>query len=317
VEALMTLFRGLPPELPAAVFVVLHVMPGGSSVLPKILARAGSLPVGAALDGEAIERGRAYVAPPDHHMLIRDGRVRLTGGPRENGHRPAVDPLFRSAARAHGRRVIGTVLSGALDDGAAGLRMISDAGGLALVQDPASALYSGMPEAALDHAPSARAVPLAELADAICLAVGEQLEDVRGDGAQRVKSMDVNELERSDADPRTGVLSSITCPECGGSLWEHDEEGLLRFRCHVGHAYSPDSLEVSQAQSLEGALWAALRSLQERAQLFRRLARRVGSDGRLEAKAKAVEEHAAVLRSLLASIGGEPGTAGEASRSDA
>jgi two-component system chemotaxis response regulator CheB len=315
VEALTTLFSGLPLELPAAVFVVLHVMPGGTSVLPRILSRVGSLPVAAAIDGEPIERGRAYVAPPDHHMVIADGRVRLTSGPRENGHRPAVDPLFRSAARAHGRKVIGAVLSGALDDGAAGLRMISDAGGVALVQDPGSALYPSMPGAALDYTPAARAVPIDELADAICQAVGESLvEEADDDREQLVAAVPVDEPERSDDNPTMGTLTAITCPECGGSLWEHDEEGLLRFKCHVGHAYSPDSLEVSQAQALEGALWAALRSLQERAELFRRLARRIGGDRRLESKAKAVDEHAAVLRSLVVSFGSEPGTAGETSR---
>lgn len=315
VEALITLFSGLPLELPAAVFVVLHVMPGGTSVLPRILARAGSLPVSAAVNGEPIERGRAYVAPPDHHMLLLDGEVRLTSGPRENGHRPAVDPLFRSAARAHGRKVIGAVLSGALDDGTTGLRMISDAGGIALVQDPASALYSSMPGAALNHTPAARAVPIEELADAICQTIGEPLfEEVDHERERLVTAVPMDEPDRSDDNPRMGELSAITCPECGGSLWEHDEEGLLRFKCHVGHAYSPDSLEVSQAQALEGALWAAMRSLEERAELFRHLARRTGGDERLETKAKVVDEHAAVMRTLITSIGSEPGTAGEAVR---
>lgn len=315
VEALMTLFQGLPLELPAAVFVVLHVMPGGTSVLPRILSRAGSLPVSAAIDGEPIERGRAYVAPPDHHMLIHDDEVRLTSGPRENGHRPAVDPLFRSAARAHGRKVIGAVLSGALDDGTAGLRIISEAGGVALVQDPASALYPSMPDAALGYTPAARPVPIETLADAICKAIGEPLgQAANDDREQLVAAVPLDEPDRSDDNPRMGELSAITCPECGGSLWEYDEEGLLRFKCHVGHAYSPDSLEVSQAQALEGALWAALRSLQERAELFRRLARRVGGDERLEGKAKAVDEHAAVMRALVTSFGSEPGTAGETAR---
>lgn len=315
VEALTTLFAGFPQELPAAVFVVLHVMPGGTSVLPRILERSGSLPVRAAVDGEPVERGRAYVAPPDHHMLISDGHVRLTSGPRENGHRPAVDPLFRSAARAHGRRVIGAVLSGALDDGTAGLRMISEAGGLALVQDPASALYPSMPDAALAYTPTAQPVPIGELADTICMAVGETLnEDDDDDDEQRIRALTMDEPDRSDDNPRMGQLTSITCPECGGSLWEHDEQGLLRFKCHVGHAYSPDSLEVSQAQALEGALWAALRSLQERADLFRRLARRVGDDERLHEKARTVDRHAAVLRSLVTSFGSEPGSAGETFR---
>jgi two-component system, chemotaxis family, protein-glutamate methylesterase/glutaminase len=317
VEALGTLVAGLPAELGAAVFVVLHVLPGGVSVLPKILARAGNLPVAAAVDGEPVERGRVYVAPADHHMLLRDGCVQLARGPRENGHRPAVDPLFRSAADAYGSRVIGVVLSGALDDGTAGLRMISDAGGMALVQDPADALYPGMPISALDRDPSARAVPIHALAHTICTAVDEPLvaeEMPQENLAIDAGKSDPDSDERSDDDPRAGVLTSITCPECGGALWEHDDEGVLRFKCHVGHAYSAESLEVAQSQSLEGALWAALRSLQERADLFRRLARRTGGDERLEVKARTADDHASVLRSLVTSFGREPGAAGEADR---
>jgi two-component system chemotaxis response regulator CheB len=217
--------------------------------------------------------------------------------------------------------VIGAVLSGALDDGTAGLRMISDAGGLALVQDPSDALYPSMPSSALEHDPMARAVPLSELAQTISAAVDELLEhdDQRQEVAQEAiplaaKSPPLVEADRSDDDPREGLLTAITCPECGGTLWEHDEEGLLRFKCHVGHAYSADSLEVSQSQSLEAALWAALRSLQERAELFRRLARRTGGERRLELKARTADEHAEILRSLVTSFGREPGTAGELGR---
>jgi two-component system, chemotaxis family, protein-glutamate methylesterase/glutaminase len=313
VEALITLFAGFPDELPASVFVVLHMMPGGTSVLPKILDRAGPLPTATAVDGESIERGRVYVAPPDHHMLLVDETVRLTSGPRENGHRPAVDPLFRSAARAHGRRVIAAVLSGALDDGTLGLRMVSDAGGKALVQDPADALYPSMPESARHHTPAARAVAVDQLADAICAAIEAPIEMDAALAEEYVKSRPVKELALSDDDPTRGILTAITCPECGGSLWEHDEQGLLRFKCHVGHAYSPDSIEVSHGEALEGALWAALRSMQERADLFRRLARRVGGDRRLEQRAKLVEEHSVVLRSLVRSVGSEPGVAPDTS----
>jgi two-component system chemotaxis response regulator CheB len=225
VEALATLVSGLPPDLPAAAFVVLHVLPGRASVLPKILGRACALPVAAAVDGERIERGRIYVAPPDHHMLLAHGHVSLAMGPPENGHRPALDPLFRSAARAYGRRVIGAVLSGALDDGAAGLRMISDQGGLALVQDSRDALYPSMPSSALEHDPTARSVPIAQLAAAICAALDEPLED---DDQQQpeipqaipmaAKSPPAVQAARTDDDPRAGMLTAITCPECGGTL---------------------------------------------------------------------------------------------------
>jgi two-component system, chemotaxis family, protein-glutamate methylesterase/glutaminase len=303
VDALGKLFAGFPPELPAAVFVVLHVMSEGASVLPKILARAGPLPAAAAVDRERIQRGRAYVAPADHHMLLLDEHVHLTRGPRENGHRPAVDPLFRSAARAFGGRVIGAVLSGALDDGTAGLRMIGEAGGRAFVQDPASAAYSSMPASALAHSPQATPVPIEDLANAICAAVEEPLPEERQSPTIALKSGAVDEPDRSDDDPRAGELTAITCPECGGSLWEHDEQGLARFKCNVGHAYSPERLDVIQSESLEGALWATVRSLQERAELSRRLARRVGDPERLERKAHDAEHHARVLRGLVVPLG--------------
>jgi two-component system chemotaxis response regulator CheB len=197
--------------------------------------------------------------------------------------------------------------------------MISELGGLAMVQDPTEALYPGMPGSALDHVPTARALPLADIAPAICTALDEQLPDEK-EGAEVIplpgKSAPVDQERSEDDDPRAGLLTSITCPECGGALWEHDEEGLLRFKCHVGHAYSVESLEVSQSQSLEAALWAALRSLQERADLFRRLARRLGGEERLERRARAADQHAGVLRSLVTSFGREPGTVGEAGRSE-
>jgi two-component system chemotaxis response regulator CheB len=303
VEALSELFAGLPAGVPAAFFVVLHVMPGGTSVLPRILERRGGMPVAAAADGEPIERGRVYVAPPDHHMLIRDGRVALTSGPRENGHRPAVDPLFRSAARAFGPRVIGVVLSGTLDDGSAGLGRISASGGLALVQDPSDALYPGMPASALAHVPGARTVTLADLARILCEEVAAAVADPADPPLRGVaKSVAVDEPDRSDDDPRKGSLTPLTCPECGGSLWEQEEDGVLRYKCHVGHAYSSESLHAGQGQAVENALWAALRGLEERADLLRRLARRMGGSRAMERRAAACDHHAEVLRSLLGEV---------------
>src|SRR3954452_12080207 len=302
VEAISTLIAGLPAELPAALFVCLHVSPGGTSVLPHILSRETRMPVAAARDGEPIQRARIYVAPSDHHMLIEDGHVSLTQGPRENGLRPAIDPLFRSAARAYGHRVVGVVLSGALDDGAAGLKAITDSGGGGLVQDPADALYPSMPRHALEY-DAARAVPIAEMANALCAMLDEPLPDETVDGPQLVPD-DRDVREGSDAaDPRAGDLTGLTCPECGGALWEHHEHGVIRFKCHVGHAYSPDSLDIGQSQALEMALWAGVRSLQERGDLFRRLARRTRGGTRFEEKAAAADEHAAVLRGLITSFG--------------
>jgi two-component system chemotaxis response regulator CheB len=310
VEALSRLMGMLPSELPASVFVVLHLLPTGTSVLPAILDRRGNLPCASARDGEPIERGRVYVAPPDQHMLIDDGHVSLTRGPRENGLRPAVDPLFRSAARAYRERVVGVVLSGALDDGTDGLRFIQARGGVALVQDPREALYPGMPQSAIEHNAVDQIVPLAEMADAICRLLDtptiphmpppDQIED------------EPEAADRSDDAPTAGALTGLTCPECGGALWEDQEHGFPRFKCHVGHAYSPASLQSEQGEALEGALWAALRSMQERGQFYRRLARRQEPYGeRMLEKASICDEHANVLRRVITSIGREPGDESE------
>jgi two-component system chemotaxis response regulator CheB len=305
VEALGRLIEGLPPELPAAVFVVLHVLPTGTSLLPAILDRGGLLPAAAAIDGEPVERGRVYVAPADHHLLVRADRVVLSRGPRENGHRPAADPLFRSAARAYGPRVVGIVLSGSLDDGTAGLRLVKDRGGVTIAQHPSDALYPGMPASAIEHDAADFVVPMAEMPDLVCELVDAQIElesVIPGDVRQQA--------DLSEDDPRGGTLSPITCPECGGSLWEHDEGGVLRFKCQVGHAYTRESLDTAHGQALEVALWTALRSLEERADLLRRLARRSRGPARmtagLEAKAEAVLRHAEVVRGVIATLGRDP-----------
>src|SRR5436190_7735727 len=164
VETLAELVSGLPEEFPAAIFVVLHLLPTAHSVLPEILDRSGTLPAAAAVDDEDIDRGRIYVAPPDRHLLLGPGRVSLTRGPRENGHRPAVDPLFRSAARAYRQRVIAVVLSGSLDDGTAGLRLVKRMGGTTVAQDPDDALYPSMPASAIANNSVDCVAPLAEMA---------------------------------------------------------------------------------------------------------------------------------------------------------
>jgi two-component system, chemotaxis family, protein-glutamate methylesterase/glutaminase len=307
VEALADLTASLPPDLPAAVFVVLHVPSTGTSALPDILSRHGPLPAAHVKDGEPIEHGRIYVAPPDHHVLLRSGHVHLARGPRENGHRPAVDPLFRSAAREYGSRVVGVVLSGALDDGTAGLAAIKTRGGLTVVQEPADALYPNMPGSALEHVRVDHVRPAAAMGTLLARLILEPAgegsppagSDMEVEVAVEGFSLDAIEGEHP------GRPSGFSCPDCNGVLWEIQDGELQRFRCRVGHAWSPESLLTQQSEGLEAALWIALRSLEERAALARKLAepaRRRGhtfSARRFEEQATEAQQAARLVRNLL------------------
>jgi two-component system, chemotaxis family, protein-glutamate methylesterase/glutaminase len=300
VEALARLAGGLPQEFPAAVFVVLHMLASGTSVLDTILGRSGWLPATMAVDGERFERGHIYVAPPDQHLLLWDGQIRLTLGPRENGHRPAIDPLFRSAARSFGARAIAVVLSGSLDDGAAGLRFVDEHGGATVVQEPEDALYPDMPANAIAATDVDRVVPVERMADVLCELV-EQPTSAEAEEAGQAWTAEELE-ERAEGDP-----SGLTCPECGGSLWQREEGGsLVRFACRTGHAYSPESLVSEQSKALETAMWSALRGLEERADLFRRMARRAGNRPaaahRFESRARAADRHANVVREAVSRL---------------
>lgn len=279
VEALRELVRGLPPDFDATIFAVLHLAASAPSILPEILGRAGTLPSRhpdpSVADG-LFQPRTLYVAPPDRHMIIEGDRVMsvLTG--KENRHRPAIDPLFRSAARFHGRRVIGVILTGALDDGTAGLAMVKRQGGLAVVQDPDDALFSSMPRSALSHVAVDHCVALAEIPGLLARLTREELTGpaVMAPGELDVETkLSVSGSEPSDVD-KLGTPSMFTCPECNGALWEMDDKQVLRFRCHVGHALSAESLAAHQSEALEATLWAAVRAFEERAALRERMAAR-------------------------------------------
>lgn len=305
VQALCKVVQDLPPDLPAAVFVVLHISPDGYSALPAILSRSGRLPASHPSDGEVIQPGRVYVAPPDRHLAIRNGNVHLSRNASENGHRPAVDVLFRSAARWYGPRVAGVVLTGNLDDGTAGLAAIKKCGGVAVVQDPQDADYPSMPRSAITHVEVDHVLPLAEvggLLDRLLREPRPAIEGLCGEAEEEPDTMGISE------DPeisRGAEPSGLTCPECGGSLFEKPGERPLHFRCRTGHAYSPDSLLSKQFHSLEGSLWAALRALEENATLSRRLEHRSREHGneftskRYEKRAQEAEKHAEALRKIL------------------
>jgi len=308
VEALQTLVAGLPAKFPASLFIVLHLAPETTSVLPKILNRAGSLPVSHPHNGEAFRPGHIYVAPPDHHLVIEDGRMRLTRGPKENRHRPAVDPLFRSAACYYGRRVIGVVLTGALDDGTAGLLNIKRRGGVAVVQDPEEALAEDMPRNAIGSMPVDYVVRMANMPNLLTELAAQQVSENGAGGSSRLtKETQFAELDMDaiEDENRPGTPSQFACPDCGGVLWELTEEEILRFRCRVGHAYTAESLSADQNDAVESALWAAMRALEEGASLAKRLAARAKERKqerivkRFLERAKDKEQQAEVLRKLL------------------
>ena len=303
------LVGGLPADLPAAVFVVLHVPAHGSSVMPQILSRAGALPAAHAVDGEEIRAGRIYVAPPNYHVLVKAGRVRGVRGPSENGHSPAADPLFRTAARDYGRRVVGVVLSGTLDDGTAGLQAVKERDGVAVVQDPETALFPGMPRSAMENVDVDHVLPLAEIAPLLERLARLPVEEKGGTPMSEEMEMETDIAEVDEAltlrDERPGVPSPFSCPECGGVLLELNDEKLFRFRCRTGHAYSPDSLLSEQHEALEEALWTALRALEESGVLARRLTERARGRGhklaaaQFERQSHDADARAAIVRQAL------------------
>jgi two-component system chemotaxis response regulator CheB len=312
VEALRALVAGLPPEYPGVVLVVLHVPRDAPSALPAILTRSGPLPAASAQDGEQLRYGRVYVAPNDHHLLLVDGHIRLTRGPAENGHRPAVDPLFRSVARTCGRRAVGVVLSGSRDDGAAGLGAIAAHGGVTVVQDPGDALYPWMPQSAMALVTPDHVLPAAKLGGLLAEITAMELPDKEPPAHDLLLEAElaVSGLAPVTAEELAASPAGYGCPACGGSLFEIDDGIGPRFRCRVGHAWSPQSLLDEQAMALEGALWMALRALEEKSALGRRMAAsRLGRSAtglRFTEIAEDAENAGAVLRRLIAQLGSAP-----------
>jgi two-component system, chemotaxis family, protein-glutamate methylesterase/glutaminase len=273
---------GLPADFGAAIIVVLHTSPDSPGVLGNILNRAGPLPAANAVDGERIQPGRIYVAPADYHLRVEPGIVRLSRGPKENRFRPAIDPLFRSAASVYGPAAVGVVLSGSLDDGTAGLRAIKQLGGTAIVQDPEEALFSSMPRSALEHVRVDYCLPVAEIAGVLTRLAGD---GVIGQALQEVpEEMEIeNRIAGADNAIEAGVKklgdpSSYACPECHGVLLQLKDEKPLRFRCHTGHAYSVQSLLAEISEKMEESLWSAIRSFEEGAMLLRQMARHAHED---------------------------------------
>jgi two-component system chemotaxis response regulator CheB len=320
-QALSAVLRPLPQDLRAGVLVAMHGAPHGSGVLAEILARTTALPVAFARNGDPIEPGRVYVARPDCHLIVTPGGLGVVHGPRENGFRPAIDPLFRTAARELGPRVIGVILSGALADGTFGLSVIKHHGGVAIVQDPEDAIIASMPLNAIRYVNVDRVLPAAEIGGAI-----EQLTSVdqepEGDVEMPRRKDELEpqllseETNVAAMQERFGPPSALTCPDCGGALWEVQDGRVVRYQCHVGHQYAPDNLEDSQRDVIDGALWSAVRVLEEHAALKLRMAERAAAGGLMTVSqgfaegARDAHEQAQRIRTVLFDLSGNGGNGG-------
>ena len=281
VQALKSLLSYIPASLDAAVFVVLHTTPHQPGALPRVLSFTRGLPVANGEDGEPIRHGRVYLAPPDRHLLIEHGHIHLSAGPKENRSRPAINPLFRSAALAYGPRVIGVILTGLLDDGTLGLWEIKRRGGTAIAQEPDEAEHEQMPRSAIQNVSVDYRVPLNEIAPLLI-------------------SLTKEPIEIRDERPRLSMNAentNLTCPECHGPLQRLTYERLTELRCRIGHAYSPESVLVAHDEAEERILWSAVQTIEEGADLANQLTNSVP-----EGLAKEFREKINIKRTLASRI---------------
>ena len=308
VGALQDVLARLPSNLPAALFVVLHIPPHTPSRLPAVLQRATTLSVVAAEDGAEMRPGCIYVAPADRHLMVDQRGVRVTRGPKESRSRPSIDVLFRSAAIAFGPRVIGVVLTGMLDDGTAGLWAVKDRGGRALVQDPATAEYRSMPESAMAHVDVDAVMSPEGLADEIARLVQEEprMDKLPAQTAMQIENRIANEENSLAVGVMSlGKVSGYTCPDCHGVLVQIEEGRIVRFRCHTGHAFSLKALLSEINESIDKGLWATMRAVEERIMLLRQigtLASQMGDTGTAdvcEAQATDAEQRVKPVRELV------------------
>lgn len=316
IKALKIILSMLPQDFSAAILIVTHIG-ARKSIMPDVLGRCSALPVRHATDGEPIIPGCVLIAPPDEHLTVvaKDGKayVRLLHGPRENHCRPAIDPLFRSAASVFRENTIGVVLSGYLDDGTVGLQTIKACGGLAIVQEPIEADALDMPASALEHVDVDRVLLASNIGPALVelIRAGERGEmDPVTLGADVPNWVTIeNRIAGRDSDmddiEQLGTPSALTCPECNGALWEIGQTGPLRYRCHTGHAFSAKVLESLQRNVVEDAIWGAMRALHEQERLFSRLRGTELRSGHLERandyelKAMQAKTHSQTLREMI------------------
>jgi two-component system chemotaxis response regulator CheB len=307
VETLSKLVAQFPEDLPATVFVVQHVIATAAGHLASILTRAGPLPAMLAEDGTGFKQSHIYVAPPDHHLLVKQGYVCVTRGLRENRVRPAIDPLFRSAAVAYGARVVGVVLTGLQSDGTAGLLAVKRCGGIAMVQEPEDALYPEMPQSALKYVEVDYCLPVSRMGAVLYRLTQEAPKETLPTPPDIVLEASLAEhpTDSTNQNEALGALAPLSCPDCGGPLWEFDQDQLRRYRCRIGHTFTAESLLAGQSEEIEKALWTAIRTMEERGRVLTSMAhiRRERGHTRLstlwETQATELKTHAQQLRKLL------------------
>ena len=303
VDAIRTIVAGLPSTLDAAVFVTLHIG-AHKSDFPWLLDRLGSMSASHAVQDERIRAGHVFVAPPDQHMTIEAGKVVLTRGPRENMARPAIDPMFRSAARTYGGDVIGVILTGGLNDGTAGLIEVKAQGGTAIVQDPSTAIGKSMPQSAIANVAVDHVVPLAGIGPLLIRLVDERFP--KGPSQAGNQACGDSQEKGMTAQFTLNHPVAVTCPDCGGALRRSALGSLTQFSCHIGHVYTAEVMLAAQFLAMERSVEQAMRSLSERAELCRVMmdkARSAPSDPGLPARWEAAMaealEQTAPLRDLL------------------
>jgi two-component system chemotaxis response regulator CheB len=311
VYALKDLVAALPADLPATLFVVLHVSADAPSYLPTILTHQGKLPASHPADGEPIQRGHIYIAPPDHHLLLEPGKVLVKKGPKENRFRPSIDALFRSAAYTYGPRVIGVVLTGMLDDGTSGMWSIKRLGGICVIQEPAEALYPSMPQSVRQQVSVDHIVSITQMASLLTELVLQHTGPRPALSAQEETRM-AKEVKITQKDSamemdifEVGTLSTLTCPDCHGTLVSIQEGSTIRYRCHTGHGFSARALLQGVSQTVEDSLWNTIRALEETVMLLEQAARALEADGVAEpdyrVKLAKAQQQLELLRPLVIS----------------
>ena len=312
VRALKTLLRLLPKDFPASIHIVQHISGEASSNLARVLNHDGQLKVKFAEDREAIEPGRIYLAPPDFHLLLERGQMRVTRGPRENLVRPAIDPLFRSAAVTYRSYATGIILTGMLDDGTAGLQAIKACGGMTIVQNPNDAVYNSMPKSAIANVDIDRVASLEEISKILKERVSQTPKIIAKIPADLQLEAPIarDAITSPETMAKIGTPVAHSCPSCGGPLWQIGEsnDSLLRYRCHVGHAFTINTLVEEQNEATEKALWIALRTLEERSRLLKNMSDRYSQKGAIslakthQERSQEALDHSIQIRSLIRSL---------------